>query len=278
MEVTVIGPDKTGIVASVTNYIFRRNGNVEEVNQNVLKGTFYMTLRVSLPKVGFQKERFENGLMRIGKKMEMDIQIRHNQPKKLQNMAILVTKEHHVLEALLDAKKRGDIRVNVPLIIGTTKGLERIAKEHKIPFFAVEQSDRDSREEMILTILKNHKVDFVVLARYMKILSPKVVWMYPNRIINIHPSLLPSFPGALAYMQTYERGVMIAGATAHFVTVELDQGPIIWQESLVVKPNESLESIKRRGRVVEAKTIVKAVSLFINSKLESRWGKVSISQ
>jgi len=116
----------------------------------------------------------------------------------------------------------------------------------------------------------------IVLARYMKILSPNFVWRYPNRIINIHPSLLPAFPGALAYAQAYERGTKIVGVTSHYVTENLDQGPIIFQDSFKVDPNDTLEEIKVKGQKLEADTLLKAVKMHLENKLEVRWRKVHV--
>jgi len=276
VELTVIGPDRTGIVASVTKFVFNRGGNIEAVEQNVLKGIFYMTLRISIKSKEFSKESFEKGASSIGKRLGMEIKIRYEQEGSLKNMAILVTKEENTLKALLEAREKGRIRVNVPLVIGTTATLEGIVGDHGIPFHHVESSDQEGRETRILQLLETSHIDLIVLARYMRILSPRFIWRYPNRIINIHPSLLPAFPGAMAYMQAFERGVRVSGVTAHFATVDVDQGPIIWQESFEIRPNESLNSIKLRGRRAEAKTLLKAVSLYLDDRIGIRWGKVSI--
>jgi formyltetrahydrofolate deformylase len=117
-------------------------------------------------------------------------------------------------------------------------------------------------------------VDLIVLGRYMRILTPNFVWRYPDRIINIHPSLLPAFPGAYAYVQAYERGAKIVGCTAHFVTEDLDQGPIICQESFRVRPQDSVQSIRSRGQKREAVTLLEAVTLFLEDRIEVNWGRV----
>ena len=191
-------------------------------------------------------------------------------------MAILVTKEPHVLEELLKAHKAKKLKINIPIVIGTTNKLKEISKKFGIKFLLVKDNDQTIRERRILKILEKNNVDFIVLARYMNILSPKFVWNYTNRIINIHPSLLPAFPGAMAYVQAFEKGVRVSGATAHFVTVDLDQGPIIVQESFKVNSDDQLEKIKRLGKEAENKALLKAVNLFINNKLESKWGRVIV--
>jgi formyltetrahydrofolate deformylase len=129
-------------------------------------------------------------------------------------------------------------------------------------------------EKEILDTIENYNIDLIVLARYMRILTPNFVWRYPNRIINIHPSLLPAFPGAFAYVQAYERGAKIVGCTAHFVTEELDQGPIICQDAFKVTEVDTLETIKNKGQELEAATLLEAVKLFLDDRLEVYWSKV----
>ena len=164
----------------------------------------------------------------------------------------------------------------ISVIIGTEKSLEPIARKAKIPFIAVEEKNQTKAEEKIIDICKKYNIDLISLARYMRILSPNFVWRYPNRIINIHPSLLPAFPGASAYAQAYERGTKIVGVTSHYVTENLDQGPIIFQDSFKVDPNDTLEKIKSKGQKLEADTLLKATKMHLENKLEVRWRKVHI--
>lgn len=274
-DISIIGPDKKGIVASVTNFIFKNQCNIEEVNQNVINNVFFMSIKISFNQRNINKEEFNNGLKKVAKGLGLKSRIFFDGQKR-KNMAILVTKEEHVLHQLLISIRKRKLNVNIPIIIGTTNSLEHICKKYKIKFIAIKDQNQSSREEKILKILDKNNIDFIVLARYMKILSPKFVWNYPNRIINIHPSLLPAFPGAMAYMQAFEKGVKISGATAHFVTVDLDQGPIIVQESFKLNKTKSIEEIKRLGKECENKALIKAVALFVNNKLECRWGKVII--
>ncbi|MEM1941935.1 MAG: formyltetrahydrofolate deformylase [Candidatus Nitrosocaldus sp.] len=273
-EVTVIGPDRKGIVASVTNYIFENQGNIEKINQNVVRGLFGMQLEASFN--GIDKDRFTRGLRRLCKGLGMDVKVHFDEPDRLKNMAILVSKEPHCLEAILKAKEREDLNVNIPLVIGTESTLKPIASRYNVPFYNVNHKDQASAEARILRLLDKYNIDFIVLARYMRILTPNFVWRYPNRIINIHPSLLPAFPGAYAYLQAHERGTQIIGCTAHFVTEELDAGPIIWQEAFRIRNGENLENIKRRGQSLEAKALLKAIKLYTEGRLEVYWGKVYI--
>jgi formyltetrahydrofolate deformylase len=140
----------------------------------------------------------------------------------------------------------------------------------------VDWNERAEAEEKFLTLMEEHHVDFVVLARFMKILSPNVVWRFKNKIINIHPSLLPSFPGAQAYRQAYEHGVKIAGVTAHFVSMHLDEGPIIAQGSFDIRPEMTLKEIMTAGQQLESKVLVKAVKLYLAKRLDVYWGTVKM--
>ncbi|NSL75789.1 MAG: formyltetrahydrofolate deformylase [Thaumarchaeota archaeon] len=277
-DISIIGPDSKGIVATITNFIFENQCNIEEVSQNVVNGTFFMNVKISINKKKFDKEIFNKGLVREAKQLGMKSRVFYDEQKQKKNMAILVTKEDHVLSELLIANKDGKLDVNIPIVIGTMEILEDICKKYKIRFICIKDRQQSSREDKILKILDENNVDFVVLARYMKILSPRFVWNYPNRIINVHPSLLPAFPGAMAYMQAFEKGVKISGATSHFVTVDLDQGPIITQEAFTLDTTKSLEEIKKSGRDCENKALIRAVTLFTNNKLECRWGKVIINK
>lgn len=270
--ITVVGKDREGIVASFTNFVFQQKGNVEKVNQNVIKGLFGMYLEISFTKK-INVIKFEKDLQKVAKKNKMDVSTHHEMNSK-KNIAIFVTKESHCLKTILDSKKT--IKGKICVIIGTEKDLYLHAKKSKIPFVLVNEKDQVKAELKLLEICKKYNIDLIVLARYMRILTPNFVWRYPNRIINIHPSLLPAFPGALAYVQAFERGTKIVGVTAHYVTENLDQGPIIFQDSFNVNPEDSLESIKNKGQKLEANTLLKAVKMHLTNKLEVRWRKVHI--
>ncbi len=272
--ITVVGKDREGIVAAFTNFVFENGGNIEKVNQNVVKGLFGMYLEASFTKI-VNVKKFDSGIQLLSKKEKMDVST-HHETNSEKNIAILVTKEPRCLETILDAAKKKSLKGCISVIIGTEKTLEPIAKRVKIPFITISESNQEKAEEKILEICKKYEIDLIVLARYMKILSPNFVWRYPNRIINIHPSLLPAFPGALAYAQAFERGTKIVGVTAHYVTENLDQGPIIFQDSFKVDPDDSLEEIKSKGQKLEADTLLKATKMHLENKLEVRWRKVHV--
>jgi len=270
--ITVVGKDREGIVAAFTNFAFSMGGNIEKVNQNVIKGLFGMYLEVSFSK-SVDVKRFDAKIQSLSKKEKMDVST-HHETNSQKNIAVFVTKEPLCLETILANKK--SFKGKISLIIGTENTLEPLAKKAKIPFVTVIEKDQQKAEEKIIQLCKKYEIDLISLGRYMRILSPNFVWRYPNRIINIHPSLLPAFPGALAYAQAYERGTKIVGVTAHYVTENLDQGPIIFQDSFIVDPEDTLEMIKVKGQKLEADTLLKAMKMHLENKLEVRWRKVHI--
>jgi len=270
--ITVVGKDREGIVATFTNFAFSRGGNIEKVNQNVIKNLFGMYLEVSFSKK-LDVKKFDIEIQNLAKKEKMDVNT-HHETNLEKNIAVFVTKEPLCLQTFIENRK--SLKGKISVIIGTEKSLESIARKAKIPFIAVEEKNQTKAEEKIINICKKYNIDLISLARYMRILSPNFVWRYPNRIINIHPSLLPAFPGASAYAQAYERGTKIVGVTSHYVTENLDQGPIIFQDSFKVDPNDTLEKIKSKGQKLEADTLLKATKMHLENKLEVRWRKVHI--
>ncbi len=270
--ITVVGKDKEGIVANFTNFVFEKNGNLEQVNQNVIKGLFGMYLEVSFTSK-INTEKFDSDIQKLAKKLKMQVNT-HHETNSQKNIAVFVTKEPHCLNTILKSRSKKEIKGNISVIIGTEKTLSSVAKKAKIPFVVINERNQEKAETKILQVCKKYDVDLIVLARYMRILSPNFVWRYPNRIINIHPSLLPAFPGALAYEQAFERGTKIIGVTSHYVTENLDQGPIIFQDSFKVTPEDTLESIKRSGQKLEAETLLKATKMHLSNKLDVRWRKV----
>ena len=270
--ITVVGKDREGIVATFTNFAFSKGGNIEKVNQNVIKGLFGMYLEVSFSKA-VDVKKFDSDIQGIAKKEKMDVST-HHETNSQKNIAVLVTKEPLCLQTILANAK--SLKGKISVIIGTEKTLEPLAKKAKIPFVLVEDKVQDEAEDKIIQICKKYDIDLISLARYMRILSPNFVWRYPDRIINIHPSLLPAFPGASAYAQAFERGTKIVGVTSHYVTENLDQGPIIFQDSFKVDPNDTLEKMKTKGQKLEADTLLKAMKMHLENKLEVRWRKVHV--
>ena len=274
VELVVVGKDHEGVVAGFTNFIFQNNGNIEKINQNVVKGLFGMYLEASFTKK-LDVKKFSKEAEGLAKNLKMEVNI-HYEVAKRKRVAVLVTKEPHCLEAILDARAKNKIKGEIVVLIGTENTLMPLAKKVNIPFVLIDEKDQSKAEEDIISVIKKFDVDLIVLARYMRILSPNFVWRYPNRIINIHPSLLPAFPGAFAYVQAYERGAKIVGCTAHYVTEDLDQGPIIFQDAFSIDENETLESLKKKGQKLEASTLLEAVKMHLDGRLEVYWGKVHV--
>ena len=272
IEITVIGKDRKGVVAEITNFIFKNEGNIEKINQNVVRGLFGMQLEASFNKV--IQDQLNSGLKILAKNLKMEIKVHYQEPNRLPNIAVLVSNEEHCLLQILESYDKNELKANIPIIIASSENLKAIAKKYGITFVVVDHKDQFQAEKEILELFEDFNIDLVVLARYMRILTPNFVWRYPNKIINIHPSLLPAFPGAFAYVQAYERGAKIVGCTAHFVTEDLDQGPIICQNSFKVSDHDDVESIKRKGRKLESSTLLQALKLYLDGKLEVYWGKV----
>ena len=273
--ITVIGRDKTGVIARVTNFLFEQKANIEALEEQVTRGQFSMTLQSSWKKTQLDLPKVEKGLAELARVLSMEITLHFTEPNRRQRLALLVTKEPHCLETIMAASKRHDLRQAEPAIVVSNRtDLESHARRFKLPFFHIAWQERAEAEAQLIRILEQHEIDFVVLARFMKILSPNVVWRFKNKIINVHPSLLPSFPGAQAYRQAYEHGVKIIGVTAHFVSMHLDEGPIIAQDCFRTRPDMTLKEIVERGQTLEARVLLRAIKLYLTRRLDVHWGVV----
>ncbi len=273
--ITVIGKDKTGVIARVTNFLFEQKANIEALEEQVTRGQFSMTLQASWKDEQLDAPSVQGGLARLAKALQMEIKLRFADPQRPQRMAVLVTREPHCLEGLMRAHQARQLqRVEPALVVANRRDLEPLARKFELPFVVIPWIERAEAEANLLRVLEQHEIDFMVLARFMKILSPNVVWRFKNKIINVHPSLLPSFPGAQAYRQAWEHGVKIAGVTAHFVSMHLDEGPIIAQESFAIRPDWSIKEIVAAGQKLETKVLVKAVKLYLAKRLDVYWGVV----
>ena len=273
--VTVIGRDKTGVVARITNFLFLQKANIEALEEQVTRGQFSMTIQTSWKDSQFNRPAVCDGLKTLADELEMEIKVRFTEAHRRQRMAIMITKEPHCFQKLIAALKSGKLRNADPcLVLANRRDLEPLAKKAGLPFTYIPWDNRLKAEQKTLEILDEHGIDFVVLARFMKILSPNFVWRYKNKIINIHPSLLPSFPGPQAYRQAYEQGVKIVGVSAHFVTMNLDEGPIIAQDCFFVRPRMTLAEIVAEGQKLEAGTLLKAVKVYLERRLKVYWGIV----
>jgi len=273
--ITVIGRDKTGVIARITNFLFVQRANIEALEEQVTRGQFSMNVQASWSAGELDANKIQTGLNQLAIELDMEIRLRFTPADRRQRMAIMVTREAHCLERILNESRRSKLKKTEPaLVVSNRKELAPLVREHKLPFVVIPWANRLKAEQKALRILEEHGIDFVVLARFMKILSPNFVWRFKNKIINIHPSLLPSFPGPQAYRQAYEQGVKIIGVSAHFVTMNLDEGPIISQDCFRVRPRMGLKEIVAAGQKLEAETLLRALKLYLNQRLDVYWGTV----
>jgi formyltetrahydrofolate deformylase len=277
-EITVIGGDKTGLIARVTSLLFERNANIEDLDQAVREGLFRMTMHVDTSEMVCQPDTLRADLAELEADLGVEIQVRFPSDRETERMAVLVTKESHCLEAIFEAREAGELDAEVSVVVGNHPELEPLAEAHGVPFHDIGDEKGSHDEEELLDVLAEYDVDLVVLARFMRILSPNVVFRYEDRIINIHPSLLPAFPGAAAYRQAKEEGVRIAGVTAHYVTTDLDQGPIITQRAFNVPDDAGVAEIKRRGQPQEADALIEAIRLHLDDAVSPHRGRTSLRE
>ncbi len=270
MKLTILihCPDQTGIIYSVTNFLFEKKGNVIYLDQHVdmEAQVFFMRLEADFEN-GFTKDSFEtefNETLARSYKMQWSYHLDGTLPK----MAIFVSKYNHCLYDLLSRHRSGELDVEIPFILSNHKDLEYIAEQFGIPYYhiPVTKASKDEAESEQLRLLQKHQVDFIVLARYMQIVSSRLIQHYPNKIINIHHSFLPAFAGAKPYHAAFERGVKIIGATSHYVTEELDAGPIIEQDVTTVSHSHSIKDFITKGRDLEKIVLSRAVKLHVHRK------------
>ena len=255
-------PDNKGIVATVSEFIYRNNGNITALAQHVDQDQQVFFMRIEWELDGFIipddkiGEYFDT---LIAKKYDMQWQLHFS--SEVPRLAIFVSRQPHCLYDLLARWKSGELEVVIPLIISNHEDLRPVAEQFGVDFhhFAICGDTKGEQEEAQLELLARLRVEFIVLARYMQILSPAFISRYRNRIINIHHSFLPAFPGARPYHSAYERGVKIIGATSHYVTEELDAGPIIAQNVIRVSHADAVADLMRKGRDLEKVVLSQAV-------------------
>ena len=263
-------PDRQGILATVTEFLNKNNGNIIYLDQHVdrQEEIFYMRVEWELDGFSIPREKIgEYFEILIASHMEMIWKLHFSE--EIPRMAVLVSQMPHCLFDILSRYTAGEWDVEIPLIISNHARLEPVARQFGIEFhcFPVSESDKKEQETAILKLLQEKDIEFLVLARYMQILSPWFVDHYPNRIINIHHSFLPAFAGAKPYHAAYERGVKIIGATSHYVTSELDAGPIIEQDVTRCSHVDTVENLIRKGRDLEKIVLSHAVYKHLQRKI-----------
>ncbi|MEW6270220.1 MAG: formyltetrahydrofolate deformylase [Thermodesulfobacteriota bacterium] len=272
---SVIGRDQKGVVARVSTYLASLAINIEDIVQRVVEGLFVMTMKIDVGEMTASLDELVLGLKDIGREINMEVSLRLLTERPRRRVAILVSKEPHCLEALIRERDRGAIPAEYLVVLSNHEALREVAEQHGLPFAWHPSDDKQAHFRFVTDELAELQPDLVVLARYMQVLPPELVARYPSRIINIHPSLLPYHPGANAYRQAFEEGVRVSGCTAHFVTEQLDQGPVILQDVFHIRVGEdTLEDVKARGKALEAEVLARAVQLFVTDQLVVKDKKV----
>ncbi len=272
-------PDQVGIIATTTNYLQAHKGNVVELEQHVDESNSRFFMRIEWELDGFDIERSQTQAFfqkEVGRQYQMNTQLYFNDVPP--RMAIMVSKYSHCLYDLLYRIQSGEWPIEVPLIISNHDDLRFIAERFDIPYHHVPIT-KDTKQEgevQQLQLLKEHNVDIVVLARYMQILSSGFVSKYPNKVINIHHSFLPAFAGAKPYHAAFKRGVKIIGATSHYVTDDLDEGPIIEQDVVHISHTDGIKDLIRKGKDLEKIVLSKAVRHHLERKVLVRGNKTVV--
>jgi formyltetrahydrofolate deformylase len=254
--------DQPGIIAKVTQFLSENNGNIVDLEQHVDVSDkhFFMRVEWQLDNFNIARESIENAFNeQVGSVLNMNWRIAFSDVKP--RMALFVSQHGHCLFDILSRYQSGEWNVEIPLIISNHTHFQSFADNAGIPFYhlPINADNKQQQEKYQLDLLAEHRVDTVVLARYMQILSPNFIAQYPNQIINIHHSFLPAFPGAKPYHSAHERGVKIIGATSHYVTSELDAGPIIEQDIVRIRHNDNVEDLKRKGQDNEKIVLSRAI-------------------
>ena len=263
-------PDKPGILAEVTDFITVNKGNIIYLDQYVdhVENIFFMRIEWELKDFLVPQEKIEDYFRTLyGQKYEMDFRLYFSDVKP--RMAIFVSKLSHCLFDMLARYTAGEWNVEIPLIISNHPDLQHVAERFGIPFylFPITKETKEEQERKEMDLLAKHKINFIVLARYMQVISEQMINAYPNKIINIHHSFLPAFVGAKPYHAAFQRGVKIIGATSHYVTTELDAGPIIEQDVVRITHKDSIEDLVNKGKDLEKIVLSRAVQKHIERKV-----------
>ncbi len=254
-------PDRRGLVSRISHFIFERGGNILTLDEYVDPEDKMFSIRVawSMKDFTISANDLDAAFAPLAREFKASWTINFFEKRK--RVAIMVSKYDHCLREILWRHSLDEFGIEIPLIISNHPDLEPIAERYNIPFFLfpINKDNKAEQEEKELTLMAEFQIDTIVLARYMQILSGQIVRTFPNRIINIHHSFLPAFIGGNPYRQAYERGVKIIGATSHYVTEELDEGPIIEQDIVRITHRDSLKQLIRKGRDLERFVLVRAL-------------------
>lgn len=271
-------PDRRGITASVTNFIYEHNGNIVHADQHIdeQSNTFFMRIEWSLDGFDMDKEKIGERFEPIARKFQMQWELSFTDRRA--RVAIFVSRHLHCLQDLLYRHKAGRLACEIPLIISNHPDAKAVAGGFGIKFFEipVTRDNKKEQEAKEIEIIRRENIDLIVLARYHQIFTGAFVAAFRNRIINIHHSFLPAFAGKNPYLQAYEKGVKIIGATSHYATEKLDDGPIIAQETVRISHRDTLDDLVRKGEDLERVVLNRAVRLALQKKILSYGNKTVI--
>lgn len=270
MTVLISCQDQKGIIAKVSNWFYERGLNILHCQQYASKDEqpiFFMRIEADTDESRLSKAEIEEQFSVFALNMKLSYKLFYSSVK--QRVAILVSKTSHCLYELLSRYEEKDLVCDIAAIIGNHDSLKEVAKKFNIPFYymPIINGEKEKQESAIINLLKENNIDLVVLARYMQILTPNFINAFRNRIINIHHGFLPAFQGANPYKQAYERGVKMIGATAHYASEDLDQGPIIEQDVVRVNHEQGPSLLKDMGKDVEKRTLLSAVRAHIEHRV-----------
>lgn len=262
-------PDQPGIVSAITEFIFQQRGNILDLDQHVDRdaGVFLMRVSWQSSPATSDPEVFQKSFSPIARRFNMKWELRD--PQQRSQVAIFVTRESHCLFDLLARHQSGEWWADIPVVIGNRDDLKTVVEKFGIPFhlFPISRENKAAQEQAELELLRAYHVDTIVLARYMQILSPEFLSHYPSRVLNIHHSFLPAFPGARPYHAAFARGVKIIGATCHYTTADLDEGPIIEQDVIRVSHRDDVQDFIRKGKDAEKIVLARAVTAHLEHRV-----------
>lgn len=267
LTLTISCPDRAGIIAAVSGFIAQHGGFIVEASYHTEQEAqrFFMRQEIRADSLPFDADEFRRLFAPMAQQFDMDWQLSDSALKK--RLVILVSKQDHCLDDLLHRWRSGELQVDIPCVISNHEDLRGFVEWHGIPFVFVDMQDKAAAFEKIISLFEQHRGDSMVLARFMQILPPMLCQRFPGRIINIHHSFLPSFVGAKPYHQAYLRGVKLIGATCHYVTEELDAGPIIEQDTVRIDHGDTVDDLVRYGRDIEKTVLSRGLRYHVEDRV-----------
>jgi len=262
-------PDRKGLVAALAQLLYGHGANILDADQHTdpIAGQFFQRIHVDLAEMHTDRVSLERGIAEVAERFAMEWSLRYCGQRK--RMALFVSRHDHCLYDLLLRHRAGEMACDIPFIVSNHPDLQPIAEHFGIPFhvFPITPESKRAQEDREVALLRGEQIDLVVLARYMQILSADLIAQFPARIINIHHSFLPAFIGSKPYHQAHQRGVKLIGATAHYATTDLDEGPIIEQDVIRTSHRDSPDDLVRKGRDVERNVLARAVRWHLDDRV-----------